>query len=112
MARIEASAESRLPFFLKLPMVGIARSIRIKMIAMTISNSIKVKPLGGMGRRERLADSFQFLRFIRFQFLCERSKFFGPSEKILQRMDAKGKWDARTQLTAFSYQLSAVSSPF
>src|ERR1035437_4403697 len=92
MAWIDLIAEILLPFMRKEPTVGIASSVRITMIDMTISNSIKVKPLGGELRRVRY---FGFLQFITFQFLSERPKSSAPSEKILQRMDAKGKWNAR-----------------
>src|ERR1035437_4857924 len=85
-------AESWLPCLRKALKVGMASSIRMVMMAMTMSNSIKVKPLGSLARRVR---DFDFLRFMRFPFLCERPTISGPSEKILQRMDAKGKWGAR-----------------
>src|ERR1019366_996853 len=39
-------AEVSLPFFVRLPMVGMAMSIRMRMMAMTMSNSISVKPSG------------------------------------------------------------------
>ena len=43
------------------------------MMAMTISNSINVKPLRFM---ERCARHFEFLRFMRFPFLSEQPKNF------------------------------------
>src|ERR1035441_136042 len=102
MAWMDLIAERWLPLFLKALKEGMASSIRMVMMAMTMSNSIKVKPLGSTARRVR---DFDFQRFMRFPFLCERPKLSGLSEKILQRMDAKGKWDARN-----SRQLSAISS--
>src|ERR1035441_2777457 len=104
MAWMDLIAERWLPLFLKALKEGMASSIRMVMMAMTMSNSIKVKPLGSTARRVR---DFDFVRFMRFPFLCERPKLSGPSEKILQRMDAKGKWGARD-----SSQFSVLSSQF
>src|ERR1035437_3922617 len=92
MAWMDFFAESWLPCLRKALKVGMASSIRMVIMAMTMSNSIKVKPLGITARRVR---EFDFLRFMRFPFLCEQPKNYGLSEKILQRMDAKGKWGAR-----------------
>src|ERR1039458_8538503 len=70
---------------------GMASTVRMVMMAITISNSISVKPLGCRKRRVR---QFEFVRFIRFQFLWVWPKSYAPSVKILQRMDEKGKWSA------------------
>src|ERR1700751_5069819 len=51
MVWMDCCAERSLAFFLRLPTVGMAISIRMAMIAITISNSIKVKPLVRLRRR-------------------------------------------------------------
>jgi hypothetical protein len=52
-------------------MVGIAISMRIKMIEMTISNSINVKPLS---RTERLVRQFDFVQFMGLSASLERGR--------------------------------------
>src|ERR1035438_6529028 len=75
-------AEVSLAFFFKLPMVGMAMSMRIRMMAMTISSSISVKPLdclpSGAPRRPRQSEN---LRFMEFQCLLERA---GDAQPIRQ----------------------------
>src|ERR1035437_538044 len=87
---------------------GMASTVRMVMMAITISNSISVKPLGCRKRRVR---QFKFVRFIRFQFLWDWPKSSVPSVKILQLMDEKGKWGAHCGLVwpvAFSCRASLM----
>jgi hypothetical protein len=94
-------ADSRLALFFKLPTVGMAISIRMAMMAMTMSNSISVKPLTkgelfGLERCERWrVGTNRNLQFMDFHCLMEQAGVPGPFEKMLQRIDAEGKWDAR-----------------
>jgi hypothetical protein len=88
MVCIDFFADSSRECFMTLRYVGKPISMRTVMIAMTISNSINVKPLG---RKARQVRHFHFLQFMGLQFLWEQPKDSGPFEKILQRMDAKGK---------------------
>ncbi len=75
------TADRSLAFFVKLPTVGIAINMRIAMMAMTMSNSISVKPLGSVVRRLFASTLFKESRnaprqnekfnFIGFQCLAE-----------------------------------------
>src|SRR6266567_4043092 len=51
MARMDCCAEVSLAYRVMFPIVGMAMSMRMAMMAITISNSISVKPLGCTGRR-------------------------------------------------------------
>jgi hypothetical protein len=80
---------------------------------MTMSNSIKVKPSGCLAPVKpsqplvdlkhwafevlatRRAGKCENLRFIEFHCLMEQAGDTGSFEKMLQRTDAEGKWDAR-----------------
>src|SRR5258708_4331138 len=68
MARMDCEADSSLAYRFMLPMVGMAMSIRMAIIAITISNSMSVKPLGRTGRRAlwrtRVVKGVLFIRSI------------------------------------------------
>ena len=89
-------AESSLARFFRLPTVGMAISIRMAMMAMTMSNSISVKPLA-QDRRRALRDvrQRQIMLFMGLRALVER-RVDEPSDKMVQRMDAEGKEPKRS----------------
>src|ERR1700746_2987950 len=94
-------AERSLAFFLRLPTVGMAMSIRMAMMAITISNSIRVKPLVRARRRMCQRELVLFIGMC-----CPRGSGppeADPSDKMLQRIDALGKWNAQRQLLAISF---------
>src|SRR6185312_4522862 len=101
---MELMADKSLARFFSVPKVGIAISIRIRMMAMTISSSINVKPLGGveplgcLWRGTRRSGKRKALRFMGFPVPRERTAREDTvpfSEKMLQRTDAPGKAFAR-----------------
>src|SRR5580698_9824261 len=102
MARSELIAEVSLACFFITPMVGIAISIRIRMIAMTISSSINVKPLGGVKpfgalnvplwvpcarpRRPKILQSMDFRRLI-----MEQAEGFRPVRENATTLRRRGQ---------------------
>src|ERR1035438_8769239 len=85
MVCTELMADKSLAFFFRLPTVGMAISIRMAMMAMTISNSISVKPLGGLQPgidlgfcASRQPRQNEILRFMEFHRLVEQAGAIGP----------------------------------
>src|SRR5271157_5098634 len=115
MTCTELIAESWVALFFRLPTVGIAISIRMAMMAITISNSISVKPLGFLPslvnggdcapRRPRQNEN---LRFMGFQCLVEQA---GRRQPIRQNATTyrRGREMGRSKAVV-SEQLSVVSS--
>jgi hypothetical protein len=71
MACTELTAEVSLACFLIPPTVGIAISIRMRMMEITISSSIRVKPLGGAEQCTRFLREKEILLFPRFHGIFE-----------------------------------------
>jgi hypothetical protein len=91
-----------------------AMSMRMRMMAMTMSSSINVKPLVSAPQRERRERSAREgfegerwpnnrkdVQFMGFQCLVSRPEASGPYDKMLQRIDAKGKSNARKAASSF-----------
>src|SRR5579871_1812877 len=89
-------ADISLAFFFRLPTVGMAMSIRMAMIAITISNSIRVKPLLRAWRCARQRTFFMGMWCPRGSGPPEAD----PSDKIVQRIDGEGKWNAQRRGTS------------
>src|ERR1700756_1409921 len=81
MARMDCCADVSLAYRVMLPMVGMAMSMRMAMIAMTISSSISVKPLAARREEFRPWKEKKFVRFIALRALQEAGRYGGPSEK-------------------------------
>src|ERR1039457_70461 len=99
-------------------MVGMAMSIRIRMMAITISNSISVKPLGRLGEMlerdsvlvPRWPNRSINVRFMGFQCLVEQaggSRPFRQNATTYRREREIGR--SEKQLLASSFQLLACS---
>src|SRR5579862_246016 len=93
MVWIDCCAERSLAFFFRLPTVGMAISIRIAMIAITISNSIRVKPLARAWRPARQRETLLFMGCTALVGMV--SQRADSSVKMLQRIDVEWKWNAQ-----------------